>query len=304
MREFEFIEWICRQGMGDPGLVEVGPGDDCAVIAFGGDKLLLTTDQVLDGVHFLLADHGPAAAGRKAAARNLSDIAAMAGLPVAMVATVAAPKGFSQGDLQTIYQGLRSIGDQFNCPLAGGDLAAWADAAGLLQISVTVLGRSDGIGPVLRRGAAVGDALCVTGALGGAWRGPRHLTFIPRIHEARRLAAEYDLHAMIDLSDVLASDLRHLTDAGGVGAEIDADALPVADDARRTDDPLMAALTDGEDYELLFALPAAEAERLIAAPPFATPVARIGTIVAGEGLALIRDGRRQPLTARGWEHRT
>ena len=141
MRELDFIDWIRKQGSFDPGVIEVGPGDDCAVLKVGGERLLITTDQVLDGVHFSLVDHGPQGAGRKAAARALSDIAAMAGLPVAMVATVAAPKGLSDADAQAIYQGLRSGGDPFDCPLAGGDVAAWAGDQGRLQISVTVLGR-------------------------------------------------------------------------------------------------------------------------------------------------------------------
>ena len=158
MREFEFIQWLRGQGRFDPDAVGVGPGDDCAVVRLGGEELLITTDQVLDGVHVSLVEHGPAAAGRKAAGRALSDVAAMAGVPLAMVATVAAPEGFSQDDGQALYEGLRSAGDEFSCPLVGGDIAAWDDPAGRLQISVTVLGRAEGIEPILRSGAAAGQA--------------------------------------------------------------------------------------------------------------------------------------------------
>ena len=147
MREFDFIEWIRARSSFDPAVVQVGPGDDCAVLNFGDEKLLITADQVLDGVHFSITRHGPAAAGRKAAARNLSDIAAMAAVPVAMVATVAAPPGFTQADAQAVYDGLRSVGDQFDCPLVGGDLGAWDHEAAKLQISATVVGRSAGIEP-------------------------------------------------------------------------------------------------------------------------------------------------------------
>lgn len=304
MREFDFIEWVRSRAAPDSERVVVGPGDDCAVIALGGEKLLVTADQVLDGVHFSMTRHGPAAGGRKAAARNLSDIAAMAGEPVAMVATVAAPQGFSQADAQAVHDGLRSAGDAFGCPLVGGDLAAWDRDDRPLQISVTVLGRAAGVGPVLRSGAKAGDAICVTGVLGGAWHGRRHLSFQPRIAEARRLATDFGLTAMIDISDGLASDLGHIAAAGGVAAEIDAAAIPLAKDIAEDDDPLTAALTDGEDYELLFTLPVEAADRLIESQPLGVPVSRMGTVIAGSGLTLVRNGKREPLDVRGWEHRT
>ena len=304
MREFEFIEWIRGQGGFDPAVVVVGPGDDCAVVQAGGEKLLITTDQALDGVHFSITRHGPAAAGRKAAARNLSDIAAMAGEPLAMVATVAAPKGFSQDEGEKIYEGLRAAGDEFACPLVGGDVAAWADPNDKLQICVTALGRAGGIEPVLRSGAAPGQAVCVTGQFGGAWRGRRHLSFTPRIAEARALAGEFGVTAMIDVSDGLAADLAHVLTASEVAAELEAQAVPVHPDAGEQDDPLAAALFDGEDYELLFTLPAEAAARLIDEQPLAAAVSRIGTIVAGAGMTLLRAGRRERLDPGGWEHKT
>ncbi len=304
MREFEFIEWIRRQGEFDPEVVAVGPGDDCAVLNVGGEKLLLTTDQVLDGVHFSLVEHGPEAAGRKSAVRALSDIAAMAGVPVAMVATVAAPKGFSQADAEAIYLGLRVCGDEFACPLVGGDLAAWGESPGPLQISVTILGKCDGIEPVLRSGAQVGDAICVTGKLGGAWATRRHLEFSPRIADARTLARRFAVSAMIDISDGLAGDLGHVVDASSVAAELDTITIPIHDDAAGRKDPLEAALFDGEDYELLFTLPETEADELIENQPLEAKITRIGGIVAGSGMTLLRDGKREKLEPRGWEHET
>ncbi len=298
------MQWLRGQSAFDPAAVAVGPGDDCAVLRAGAQTLLITTDQVLDGVHFSLADHGPEAAGRKAAARGLSDVAAMAGLPVAMVATVAAPKGLSQADAEAIYRGLRAGADPFGCPLVGGDLAAWSDQAGRLQITVTVLGRSDGIAPVLRSGARPGQTICVTGAFGGAWKTSRHLSFTPRIAEARRIAGQFALGAMIDVSDGLAADLGHIVAESGVGAEVDAMAVPIHADARRASEPLAAALFDGEDYELLFTLPSDQAERLVAVGAVGVAVTRIGAIVEGSGMTLIREGRREPLSPDGWEHRT
>ena len=295
MKEHDLINWI--RGQGRMPADWVGPGDDCAVIALDGARLLVTTDQMLDGVHVKLAEVGPQAAGRKAMARALSDIAAMAGLPTAAVATVAAPKSLTDTDAQAIYAGLRAAADEFDCPLTGGDVAVWD---GALTISVTILGSPGDIEPVLRSGAVEGDALCVTGRLGGAWQAGRDLTFTPRIIEARALAEGFDLHAMIDLSDGLGTDLRHLCEASGVGAEIDSRRIPI-----HADSDLSGALGDGEDYELLFALPADQAERLAAGPPFETPVACIGQCVGGSAIQLIGpDGQAEPMDARGWEHRS
>jgi len=298
MREHEFIEWIRRKGKLDPGFVPVGPGDDCAVVAFGKEKMLITTDQVLDGVHFVLTEHGPRVAGRKAMARSLSDLAAMPALPVAAVATVALPESFARSDAQAIYTGLREVADQFNCPVVGGDIGVWP---GSLGITVTILARSpEGIAPVLRSGAKPGGAICVTGELGGAWKARRDLEFTPRIDEGIKLASEYRLAAMIDISDGLASDLHHICDASGVGAEITAADVPI-----REGSDLTGALGDGEDYELLFALPDRMAAKLCRAQPLLVKVTRIGRVVKGEGVTLItRDGSRKPLDPLGWEHET
>jgi len=305
MRESSFIEWICRQTPGDPQRVLVGPGDDSAVVRLEDPRVVVTTDQVLDGVHVRLVDHGPKASGRKAMARGLSDIAAMAALPVAAVATVALPRQMSQANAEAIYQGLRSAGDAFDCPLVGGDVGCW-DAP--LAISVTILGRCAQDQPILRCGASSGEAICVTGAFGGAWRTQRHLEFVPRIREALALAERYSPRAMIDVSDGLGLDLSHICSASGVGAEIWADAVPIHADAKRQEGEvppgLAAALGDGEDYELLFTLPGEQAESLLRDKPLSVPVHRIGrTIPAGEGLVLILpDGRREPLPESGWEH--
>ena len=312
MKENEFLNWIARQSDFDAARVPVGPGDDMAVVRCERDRLLVATDQVLDGVHFDLAAHGPAAAGRKAMARNLSDVAAMAALPVGAVASVAMPKGFSQADAEAIYAGLRELGDAFSCPLVGGDVATWGDAGGRLQITVTIFaqpsGATGGIEPVLRSGARAGNALCVTGRLGGAWLTGRHLNFTPRVREAILLALRYKLQAMIDISDGLAMDLGRLCKASGVGAELNAAAIPCHADALagRTDiTPLQAALHDGEDYELLFALPSRLAAKVCDDPNLPVEITRIGRITKEPGLVLVQpDGTREPLPEKGWEHTT
>ena len=303
MKEASFIEYIRSLSDFDPAVVPVGPGDDMAVVRCGGEDLLVAADQVLDGVHFLLAEHGARAAGRKAMARNLSDVAAMAAEPLAAVATVVLPNGFPESGAKEIYAGLRELGDAFGCPLVGGDVASWN---GALAISLSILARPGAAGNVLRSGARVGDAICVTGALGAAWQTTRHLTFTPRVAEARILAQRYELHSMIDLSDGLSVDLAHLCDASGVGADVHAPTVPIHADAQERPDPLAAALGDGEDYELLFTLPAADADRLLSDQPLeGVAVTRIGTIVATPARTLIlADGRRVELAATGWQHTT
>ena len=305
MKELPFIDWIRSQSDFDPAAVPVGPGDDMAVVTCGGRDLLVTIDQVLDGTHFVWADCGPRAAGRKAMARSLSDVAAMAAVPVAAVASVALPPGFARDQAEEIYRGLRAAGDAFACPLVGGDVASWD---GALAITVTVLACPAGAHePVLRSGARVGDAICVTGQFGGAWHTERHLSFTPRIAEANALADRCEVHAMIDVSDGLGVDLRRLCAASGVGAVIEAARVPIHTDATalRADDPLAAALGDGEDYELLFTLPPDQARAMIAQPVCEAPVTRIGLVQADRAVRLVgADGRGEELAPHGWEHET
>ena len=304
MRERDFIDWIRTQSRFDPATVPVGPGDDTAVVAWKGRRTLVTVDQVLDGVHFDLARDGAALAGRKAMARNLSDVAAMAARPWVAVASVALPRGADERLARDLYTGLRGVGDEFGCPLVGGDVGSWD---GKLAISVTVLAVGDGIEPILRSGAKAGDAICVTGTLGGSWRTQRHLTFTPRVREARLLAQRHRPHAMIDLSDGLATDLRHICAASGVGARILAGDLPVSPDVS-TDEPreaVLRAIGDGEDYELLFTLPMGRARQLIAQQGLPVPVSLVGRCTPGPDLVLEwPDGRHEPLPQSGWEHTT
>ncbi|HTL28090.1 MAG TPA: AIR synthase related protein, partial [Tepidisphaeraceae bacterium] len=170
--EFDFIDWLRSQEKLSK-LVELGAGDDLAVLKWPADDLLIVgVDQVLDGVHFDSKIHSPRQIGRKVMNRNLSDCAAMACLPAAAVATVALPKGSSIDFAKELYRGLRDAADPFDCAIVGGDTATWE---GKLALTVTILGRSAGVAPILRRGAKVGDGIYVTGALGGSILG-RHMT--------------------------------------------------------------------------------------------------------------------------------
>ncbi len=301
MEEFTFIDWIRSQTALDPASVPVGPGDDCAVVRFGGDLLLVTTDQCADGVHFILADCGAEAAGYKVMARSLSDIAAMGGEPVAAVATVAVAAGMTDADGKAIYHGLRRAGDAFGCPIVGGDVAAWANP---VLLTVTMWGRPVAA-PILRSTARPGDVVCVTGALGGSLASGRHLSFTPRLAEARTLVERYAPTAMIDISDGLAADLHHICRESGVHVNLAAATIPISPTAAATPDPLAAALSDGEDYELLFTLAPQDADRLLADQPFDVPVTRIGIVTEGAGATIeMADGATLPLQPRGFRHRT
>ncbi len=287
--EFEFIDWLrAQQKVTD--FVRVPAGDDMAVVQWPEDELLLVgVDQVLDGRHFDSKIHSPREIGRKAMNRNLSDCAAMACLPAAAVATVALPVGTTMDYAKELYLGLKEAADPFYCAIVGGDTGSWS---GPLVLTVTVVGRSAGVKPITRKGARAGDGIYVTGPLGGSILG-RHMDFPPRIHEARQLASFRPMNtqgvsSMIDISDGLSRDLRHLT----ANAELDSNAIPIHADAvelakRDGETALEHALHDGEDHELLFTA--------ALRPPLGM---RIGTVTQGGGILL--DGKALP--AKGFEH--
>jgi thiamine-monophosphate kinase len=299
--EFAYINWL-RQHAKSSARVAVGPGDDCAVLTWaGGPNCLVTTDMLMEGTDFKLPEAGPRRVGRKAMAANLSDIAAMAGRPVAAVAAVALPKSGGRALGEELYLGIRDIADAFDTPLIGGDTNSWN---GPLVISITVLGEEVGRGPVLRSGAQVGDWLLVTAPLGGSIRG-KHLDFTPRVREALALHDLVELHAMIDISDGLAADVSHICEESRCGAVLHADGIPISDAARAMNDgvlPLDHALADGEDFELIFAVTPADGNRLVKDQPVAgIQLAHVGEIVS-EGLWLERNSIRSNLAAKGWEH--
>jgi thiamine-monophosphate kinase len=232
---------------------------------------------------------------------NLSDIAAMAGQPVAAVVSVGLPRSGGRALGEELYLGLREVADAFATALVGGDTNSWD---GELVINVTVLGQATGRGPVRRNGACVGDWIFVTGPLGGSIRG-KHLTFTPRVREAQALHAACELHALIDVSDGLARDLHHICDESGCGAVLRAEAIPISDAARQMDDdlpPLTHALGDGEDFELVFTVSPDDGRRLLGSPPLVgLQLFHIGECVA-DGVWLEEKGQRRPLPPTGYEH--
>jgi len=303
--EFELIDWIRARSQAS-GRTVLGIGDDCAVLRLTpGAETLVTTDMLMDGRHFRLDQDGPVAVGYKALGVNLSDIAAMAGLPVAAVVSVALPRDRAVAVAQGLHTGMLPLAKRFGVDLVGGDTNAWD---GPLVISVTLLGEATARGPVRRSGAQPGDAILVTGPLGGSLKG-RHLRPEPRIAEALALHAVAPIHAMIDISDGLTSDLGHiLEESGNLGAILDPGAIPIHPDARASsiDDgrsPLDHALNDGEDFELCLVVPPEAAELLTQAPPPPALVHRIGIVSARPGLWLgSADGPCSPLVTRGFDH--
>jgi thiamine-monophosphate kinase len=308
MNEFDLIHRLTR-ALPTNSSVVVGAGDDCAVLDAGvPDRLLLfKTDAVVEGVHFTPGT-APEKIGHKAMGRCLSDIAAMAGTPGAALVTIALPRDFSPDFVEAIYSGLNALARRHQVAIVGGETTT--NPGGIL-ISVALLGWVPRGKGVLRSGAEAGDAIFVTGELGGSMAG-KHLEFEPRLVEARWLAQEFSLHAMLDISDGLAGDLRHILTASRVGAELLATAIPISREARRaakaapsTKPPLLAALTDGEDFELLFTVASRDAVPLLDAWKKQFPglaLTCIGKIKAGEGITIRDKQGVRPLTDHGYVH--
>jgi thiamine-monophosphate kinase len=231
-----------------------GAGDDCAVVRASGENklILLKTDCIVENVHFRSHDN-PAAVGWKAMMRPLSDFAAMSGLPQFALITLIAPRHTSVAKIDNLYRGLRRAAERFDVSIVGGETS---ETRGPLAISVSVVGFVEKDRWISRRGGKPGDDLFVTGRLGGAAKG-KHLRFVPRIVESRWLGQNFRVHAMIDLSDGLGVDLPRLAKASKVGFKIDMNALPLAPGAK-----IDNAISDGEDYELLFAISPRDRKRL------------------------------------------
>ena len=265
----------------------VGPGDDCAVVRTDGGVLLLKTDCIAEGIHFLRG-HDPARVGWKALCRPLSDIAAMGGEPRHALVTIFSPPDLDPGYWADFYKGIRKAARRFGATIAGGEMSRQPRG---IAVSVALTGVAPGGRFVRRSGGRPGDLLFVTGRLGGSIAG-HHLDFVPRLNEGRWLAERARASAMMDLSDGLGSDLPRLARASGCGFEVDLSSLPLRKGASTCD-----ALTEGEDYELLFAIPPRRAAALLemwkAAFP-STPLTRIGNLDATRSAPRDWPG--------GWDH--
>ncbi len=263
-----------------------GPGDDCAVIGFGHSLLLLKTDALVEHIHFLPS--APArAVGWKAAARVVSDFAAMGGNPAHFLVTLALPPETDVAWVEDLYRGIGDCLEKFGGVLAGGETSSIpTGSAAVISIAATGNVRPEHL--VLRSTAKLGDALFVTGLLGGSIHG-KHLDFSPRLTESTWLVSHFKPTAMMDLSDGIAKDLPRLAAASGCGFSVDHSALPITPGCTPAQ-----ALGDGEDYEILFAIEASRVPELLAAWPFVDiPLTRIGELVEAENSDELSGG---------WEH--
>lgn len=323
--ELALVEQIRRRAAGAAVGVRLGIGDDCALLRVRpGEELAVTTDLSIAGEHFRLDWHPPEAAGHRTLARGLSDLAAMGARPVAAFLSLGLPAELTRHKrgqpawVERFFDGLLALAKEYEVPLAGGDLAGSAlPVADIVLVGAARRGRA-----LLRSGARAGDLLYVTGKLGGAAAGlaqlakrsgargrisdeaaqamARHLYPQPRVEQGLWLARRGVATAAMDLSDGLSTDLARLCTESGLAAEVDADALPVAEGAT-----LEQALNGGEDYELLFTAPeSARLPRRIGG----IGVTRIGRTMKNRPgqphITLLAAGRRRALQPGGWEHFT
>lgn len=286
--------------------VVAGPGHDCAVVRVGEEELLLKTDQVIEGRHFV-AGTSVELIARKALARTLSDIAAAAGEPVAALVAAALPDGDVRG--RELVDAVHKWGRKWKCPVVGGDIAR---TNGPLGLTVSVMGRpATERGAVLRSGARVGDDVWVTGELGGSFDKRtglgRHLTFEPRLVEAKELAEMLGekLRAMMDLSDGLGRDATRLSEMSHVGVEIEAERVPRSRGVKTW----KRAISDGEDYELLFVTAPGVKIKTLGAGTRVTRIGRVVAFASGKPRASVLVGlgkgrKRLDVSTLGWEHGT
>ncbi len=276
---------LLTRGLPQGAKVRVAAGDDCAVI--GGPRearwQLLKTDAVVEGIHFL-PNEDPRRVGWKALCRAVSDIAAMGGIPEHALVTVAAPREMKVERLRELYAGLRRAAKKFSVSIVGGETAR---SPGPLFLNIALTGSVERKCCVLRSGGRPGDLLFVTGLLGGSIRS-KHLDFIPRLAEARWLVEYFCPRAMMDLSDGLAADLPRLAAASRCGFILDREKTPLTPGCT-----IEQALADGEDYELLLAIPPRRASALLAAWPARfpkLPLTKIGALHAQISTRNLPDG--------------
>ncbi len=327
--EFGLIEKISKSAIRSSSAVIAGIGDDAAVLKVSGSSLLLvTTDMLIEGVHFDLSYTDFYSLGWKSAAVNLSDIGAMGGIPRFCLTSLAIPAAFSVEQISEFYRGFNTVIRAHRTALVGGDTCSSKHG---FTVSVTVLGEVEKTRVVTRAGAKPGDRIFVTGGVGDsaagleilkrdlkgsaarhAMNGPgtlieAHLRPSPRMKWGRMIALSRCAHAMIDISDGLSSDLGHICEQSGVGAVIEAWKIPLSLSLRKTavhlaHKPVHYALSGGEDYELLFTVPA---EKLRKLRSLDIPLYEIGEITRNRAMLILnQDGKKKQLRPTGYNHFT
>lgn len=330
--EFDLIRRIQRQVRASGAGVLAGIGDDAAVVRLTpGAVALFTTDTFVEGIDFEVDFSTWTQIGWKGMAANLSDIAAMGGEPRYALVTLCLPVSRPVTDVDALYEGLETLAGRFGVTIIGGDLSA---TAGPTVVSITLIGESEPGCPLLRSGARVGDTLCVTGDLGASDAGLRflqharrdpacrswperyaatvnkHRTPVPRVVEGRTLARSGRVHAMIDISDGLSTDVLHLGQASGVGIRLDVQRLPILPETRDAAaalhlSPTDLALHSGEEFELVCAVAPDDADALcqMVTAATGTPMTAIGTVTSPEaGNIRVDDRGEHPLVSGGYEH--
>lgn len=280
-----------------------GIGDDCAVLEFSKDKyMLFACDMLIEGRHFLLKgkDKGQIATayqiGHKAMAVNISDVAAMGGVPKHALVSIGLPRNLKIDFLDQLYKGIRDVSGKFHVNIVGGD----ANECDKVVIDVSIIGFVEKNKLVTRSNAKAGDSIFVTGRLGGSRHG-KHLNFTPRLAEARYLVENFKINSMIDISDGLAIDLYRLLKESKRGAYLFANFIPLSESAKN----LNSALSDGEDFELLFTVSQKEARRLTSAGGRRRKFnfTRIGVIADGDaGMNILYKDKVLPLEPTGYAH--
>ena len=294
MRELDFIQYITRKFRAKRPVIE-GIGDDSAVLEYTRDKhMLLTTDMIVEGVHFTKRAT-PFEIGWKAMAVNISDIAAMGGIPKYALVSAGVPRNKSIRFLKEITGGVEAIAGKFNISVIGGD----TNSSPNVVLSVTIIGEVEKKCLVKRNGAKPRDLVFVTGAIGEGRS--RHLNFMPRLKEARILVKNYKINSMIDLSDGLNLDLNRLAEASSVGVHICKSLIPLS----KKSAPLKKAISLGEDFELLFTASRNESKKIIRRMGTKSdlPISLIGKVVKGRGVHIIEEeGKRRRLEPAGYTH--
>jgi thiamine-monophosphate kinase len=266
--ELEFLQWL-SQRLKDhmpnkSAAVRLGIGDDAALLDFGSDECVVTTDMLMDGTDFILGQHAPERIGRKALAVNLSDVAAMGAVPVAALVSLALPRQNALDTAQSLLEGMIPLANDFDVAIIGGDTNCWSER---LVICITLLARCPQGKALRRSGAVAGDSILVTGTFGGSLAG-KHFDFTPRVREALLLRERYTVHAACDVSDGLALDLSRIAAASRCGAVVTEQQIPLSDTVLALDGTDLStarhhaldhALGDGEDFELILAVPESDA---------------------------------------------
>ena len=317
--EHQFHDWLRSQTSVSPSSagshhrsgirVTTGIGDDAAIIDFAGQPLVITTDTIAEGTHFLLPDRSKSSEtiapalfqriGRKALAVSLSDIAAMGAAPIAATLSLQCPKSLTIDDLQALYSGAAGLAAEFELEIVSGDTNTWTDG---LVVSSTVFGtRNSKLTGWSIDGAQDGDSIYVSGEFGGSIHG-RHFDFEPRLRLAKHLGERYQINSATDASDSLTMDLMAIAKASDVSFVVDLNAVPISDDVKASEgkSALEHALGDGEDFELIFTVPPKVTTQLDQATDLPTQITKIGRVSAGA--PCLYDLNNRPIPIRGYEH--